>query len=323
MGTSLSTVSVRGRDLSLTYPRREVPALSLADFSIPSGAVCWILGHNGSGKSSLGLAVAGMLPGIVPGKREGEIRVLGKDPSLLEPRIRVETCSYILQDPSSQLCTLTVRSEISLLLENRGEPSSVIEAATEGVLKEFGIEHLGGRDLLALSGGEKQLVALAASAVALPGVLVLDEPCSYLDTENRTRVLEFVRRLKEHNPELTLLIVEHRTDGLPRADLIFSVSDGTVRKILQPPAAWGIDFPKITGRTKSRGTPLLEIRDLTFHYSRSSAVRPILNKLNLELYKGEIAVLEGSNGSGKSTSAYGNRQGPDGFRRQKHLFRYS
>ena len=113
--------------------------------------------------------------------------------------------------------------------------------------------------------------------------------------------LSFVRRLKEHNPELTLLIVEHRTDGLPRADLIFSVSDGTVRKILQPPAAWGIDFPKITGRTKSRGTPLLEIRDLTFHYSRSSAVRPILNKLNLELYKGEIAVLEGSNGSGKST----------------------
>ena len=242
-----------------------------------------------------------MLPGIVPGKREGEIRVLGKDPSLLEPRTRVETCSYILQDPSSQLCTLTVRSEISLLLENRGEPSSVIEAETESVLKAFGIDHLAGRDLLALSGGEKQLVALAASAVALPGVLVLDEPCSYLDTENRARVLEFVRRLKEYNPELTLLIVEHRTDGLPLADLIFSVSNGNMRKILQPPVAWGSDFPKIARRTKDKAIPLLIIRDLTFQYSGASASRPVLNNLNLDLYKGEIAVLEGSNGSGKST----------------------
>ncbi len=295
--------AVRGEKLSLQYSRTAAAAVREADFSISQGGVCWIIGPNGSGKSSLGLAVAGMLPGIVPGKRLGTVRVMEKDPAELEPRDRVETCAYIFQDPSAQLCTLTVESELSLLLENRGLGPEDIELRTRRIMDDFAISHLTGRDLITLSGGEKQMVALAAAAALVPDVLILDEPCSYLDTENRARVLDMLKVIKTKNPTLTLLVVEHRTDGLPRADTILTVDRGRVSSLNGAPVVWGSDFPQI-GRSMDDGTlssltPLLVIRNLEFTYPEGMV--PVIKRLNLILNSGEIAVLEGRNGSGKST----------------------
>ncbi len=298
-----SSCAVRGEQLTVKYPRAASTAVSGADFSVASGGVCWILGPNGSGKSTLGLTAAGMLPGIVPGKRSGLVRVMEKDPAELEPRQRVETCAYIFQDPSSQLCTLTVESEISLLLENRGISALEIERITSRILADFAIDHLKGRDLISLSGGEKQMVALASAAALVPDVLILDEPCSYLDAENRTRVLGLLKTIKNIHPQLTLMVVEHRTDGLPQADTILTVENGVVSSLKNPPPVWGSDFPSI-GRYSRReepeqAVPLLQVKDLTFSYRECPA--PVLDRLNLTLYRGEITVLEGRNGSGKST----------------------
>ncbi len=293
--------AVSARALSIGYPRSVSCAVNAADFSIPRGGVCWLLGHNGSGKSSLGLALAGMLPGIVPGIRKGYLRVHGRDPAMLTPLERIELSGFILQDPSSQLCTLTVESEIALLLENKNECREEISRRTSLILDQFGISHLANRDILTLSGGEKQLVALASTALAPPQVLVLDEPCAYLDDRNRKLVLQIVSRMKNEIPGMTLIIIEHRTDGLPASDCILLLnSEGKVTSVNES-VEWDRDFPTISGR-KTDGNPVvLRITDLHFRYSGKPYLPLLLNGLNLTVHRGEITVLKGINGSGKST----------------------
>jgi energy-coupling factor transport system ATP-binding protein len=297
---------VTAEALTIGYSRLSDPVVRDARFELAAGTITWLLGPNGSGKSTLGLTIAGMLPGAVPGRRSGRLVIGECDPAGLSPADRVELSAIIHQDPDTQLCTLSVRSEVALLLENRGLPPEEIDERTDRVLSTLGVSHLADRALPSLSGGEKQLVALASILVDPPALLVLDEPCAFLDEANRSLVLDLVGRLPEAAPQMSMIIVEHRTDGLPAADAVLSVSaDGRVTKE-GPDAAshrsWGERFSSISSPYQSEdvrpAAPVLEVSGLAFSYdSRGS----LLQNVEFSVSRGEVVVLQGKNGSGKTT----------------------
>lgn len=287
----------------MRFSPRRAPALEGADLRIESGSVSWFLGPNGSGKSSLALACAGLIPGVVPGERAGTITIGGTDPASLAPRERVRRVGLVLQDPEAQLAAPSVRSELALILENQAVEPRLIRAAVESTLKELGIAYLADRRVHELSGGEKQLVAIAAFAVRPPSLLLLDEPGAYLDEENRRRLYRFLQSLRESRPALTMAFVEHRTEELPVPEQVVQLAEGRIERVApgdlrQSP--WGSSFPRLV-RRRGEGEPLVRLKEAGFSWSRNSTSEPLLDGVNLELLPGEVTLLRGANGSGKTT----------------------
>jgi energy-coupling factor transport system ATP-binding protein len=114
----------------------------------------------------------------------------------------------LLQDPESQLATSRVRDEIIFTLEFQGKSPTEIETKTRTLLTEYEIEHLAESDSTRLSGGEKQLVALAAMMALDPEIIVLDEPTSNLDPVNTEKILHHIQKFREQGR--TVILIEHK-----------------------------------------------------------------------------------------------------------------
>ena len=299
--------------LTVHYARAKIPAVEGASFSVERGAVAWLLGDNGSGKSTLGLAACGLIPHVVPARREGSLTVGGIDPASLNAGERASLTAMVPQDPDSALCALSIPAELALSLENRGVEPSAVKRRVAAALEEFGLTALVNRSpdqsLAALSGGEKQLVNLAAATIAPPELLILDEPASYLDESNRALLGNTLESMRRRLPSLTILAIEHRHEGLPPADMVLRCTGGRIensrRASLAPPMPWGGNFPRIAEPEMPRsGGEILRIEDLAFAWPSkpaSTAPREIFDGLGISVRGGEIVVVRGENGSGKST----------------------
>ena len=299
--------------LTVHYTRAKTPAVEGASFSMERGAVAWLLGDNGSGKSTLGLAACGLIPHVVPARREGSLTVGGVDPASLNAGERASLTAMVPQDPDSALCALSIPAELALSLENRGVEPSAVKRRVAAALEEFGLTALVNRSpdqsLAALSGGEKQLVNLAAATIAPPELLILDEPASYLDESNRALLENTLESMRRRLPSLSILAIEHRPEGLPPADMVLRCTGGRIensrRTSLTPPMPWGGNFPRIAEPEMPRsGGEILRIEDLAFAWPSkpaSTAPREIFDGLGISVRGGEIVVVRGENGSGKST----------------------
>ena len=177
------------------------------------------------------------------------------------------------QDPDSALCALSIPAELALSLENRGVEPSAVKRRVAAALEEFGLTALVNRSpdqsLAALSGGEKQLVNLAAATIAPPELLILDEPASYLDESNRALLENTLESMRRRLPSLSILAIEHRPEGLPTADMVLRCTGGRIenstRASLNPPMPWGGNFPRIAEPEVPRsGGEILRIEDLAF-----------------------------------------------------------
>lgn len=292
---------VSAEQLSVRYPRTARPALDRASFALERGAVAWLLGSNGSGKSTLGLAACGLVPDVVPALRNGSITVGGLDPAALSTRERAALSAMVPQDPESGLCTLSVAAELALTLENRATTPATIRRRVAATIEQFGLTALSERPLAQLSGGEKQLVNVAAIAICPPQLLVLDEPGSYLDDRNRATVFAALHELRLRAPELTMLAIEHRPDGLPRADAVYRCYRGRVERLAGPQASWGDRFPQLADHgVAPHADQVLCVDDLAFAWPGRPQHR-IFDRLQISARAGEIVVVRGPNGSGKST----------------------
>lgn len=299
--------------LTVHYARAKTPAVEGASFSVERGAVAWLLGDNGSGKSTLGLAACGLIPHVVPARREGSLTVGGVDPASLNAGERASLTAMVPQDPDSALCALSIPAELAFSLENRGVKPSAVKRRVAAALEEFGLTALVNRSpdqsLAALSGGEKQLVNLAAATIAPPELLILDEPASYLDESNRSLLENTLESMRRRLPSLTILAIEHRPEGLPPADMVLQCTGGRIensrRASLTPPMPWGGNFPRIAEPEMPRsGGEILRIEDLAFAWPSkpgSTAPLEIFDGLGISVRGGEIVVVRGENGSGKST----------------------
>ncbi|MFB9376580.1 energy-coupling factor ABC transporter ATP-binding protein [Kineococcus gynurae] len=205
-------IRVQGVDVDLVGRAvlREVD-LTLAEARIG------IVGGNGSGKSSLARLLNGLL---LPTRGRVEVDGLDTRRDGAEVRRRV---GFVFSDPDAQIVMPTVAEDIAFSLRRRRLGRDETDRRVAAVLTRFDLAGHGDHPAHLLSGGQKQLLALAAVLVTEPQVLVLDEPTTLLDLRNTRRIAELVRDLPQQ-----VVHVTHHLDQLRDYDRVLVVQDGRV-----------------------------------------------------------------------------------------------
>ena len=212
------------RNLSFTYPLCTEPALRELSFGVEAGDYVVICGATGSGKSTLLRMLKRELTPL--GECSGEIDYKGAPLSALSDREAARRIGFVMQRPEQQLVTDKVWHELAFGLENLGVPQAQIRRRVSEMAAYFDMEDWFEKNVDELSGGQKQLLNLAAVMTMQPEVLILDEPTAQLDPIAAEDFLETVSRLNREMG-LTVILVEHRLeDVIPRCDKLLVMDEG-------------------------------------------------------------------------------------------------
>ncbi|MFP5416909.1 MAG: ATP-binding cassette domain-containing protein [Actinomycetes bacterium] len=248
-----------------------------------------LTGPSGSGKSTLLAVASGLHPHSRAGDLLGRVLHFHEDVTLSPPWERAAWLGFLAQDPASSLCLSTVVDELALPLENAGTPIAEIGDRVQAVAHRLGITHLLHRRTNRLSGGEQQRVALAATLISEPEVVLLDEPLSMLDPDAAASVAGLLRaELGGAGP--AAVIVEHRASELASAGLVPDVSvplGATTRPSRADPRP---------------GRPGPVLLDRSLHNVRREVDGPVvIDRQAVTLRAGTVTALLGPNGTGKTT----------------------
>ena len=197
------------QNLSFAYPDTQEQTLNDLSFSVHAGEFVTLCGPSGCGKTTL---LRQLKPALAPhGRLEGAILFEGKPLSELSQREQSSRIGFVLQNPDNQIVTDKVWHELAFGLESLGYDTPTIRRRVAEMASFFGIEHWFYKDVSQLSGGQKQLLNLAAIMAMQPSVLILDEPTSQLDPIAAADFLATVGRI---NRELgtTVICTEHRLE---------------------------------------------------------------------------------------------------------------
>src|SRR5262245_7237959 len=186
---------VEMRNVVFRYPSTTAPALDGISLSVEDGEVIGLAGPTGAGKTTLCMALAGLVPHATGGDLEGEVQLAGRDSrastlgELLTPLDSDRAfVAVTFQDPEAQIVGMTVEEDLAFGPENLGIPPDEIDRRISEALAFVGLEEFRDAFPYALSGGQKQRVAIAAALVMRPRLLILDEPTSELDPAGRAEI---------------------------------------------------------------------------------------------------------------------------------------
>ncbi len=214
---------IKIKNISFTYPESDSPAIDQLSFEIPRGSWTSIIGHNGSGKSTIVRLINGLL---VPNENEDSfIEVDGTkltDDSVWDIRNKV---GVVFQNPDNQFVGATVADDVAFGLENRGVPRSEMVKIVPEAIKAVGMTDYTHTEPATLSGGQKQRVAIAGIIAIRPKVIILDEATSMLDPEGRDRILKTVHQMQD-DYNLTVIAITHDIDEASLADNVIVMDDG-------------------------------------------------------------------------------------------------
>ncbi len=213
--------------VTFRYEGSKKPALTEISLDVGRGEFLLVAGLSGSGKSTLLRLLNGLIPHFYRGEMRGRVLVDGVDTREVSVAQLARKVGLVFQNPDNQIVTLRVDREIAFGLENLGLPREEIVRRIDEVLRKLGIEHLRKRSTAELSGGEKQLVAIASVLAMRPEVLVLDEPTSELDPFSSARIAKVLGNLNREG--ITVVVAEHRLDLFaPRAGRMVVISGGRI-----------------------------------------------------------------------------------------------
>lgn len=203
------------KQFSFSYPGEGRLILSDIQFSIAEGEFIILCGKSGCGKTTL---LRSLKSQIAPaGKRTGQVQELA-----------AEEIGFVFQNPENQIVTDTVRHELAFGLENMGLPTGEIRQRVAETALFFGIDTWIDRSVHQISGGEKQLLNLAAVIAMRPKLLLLDEPTSQLDPVARKTFLDLLVRVNRELGIAVLVSEHHLEDLLPLADRVFYMEEGKI-----------------------------------------------------------------------------------------------
>ncbi len=335
----------------IQYPGAATAVLRQVDLHIDEGELALVAGHTGTGKSTLLRALNGLVPHFTGGHVEGRVRVCGVDTRTTAPRELAHLVGYVGQDPLAGFVTDSVEEELAYGMEQQAVAPRTMRRRIEETLDLLGIAALRDRPLRTLSGGEQQRVAIGAALTLHPQVLVLDEPTSALDPTAAEDALSAVLRLvhdlgltvvvAEHRLERIVhyadrLVLVHgdgrATSGAPAELLIDSpvappvvqlgrlagwrplpLSVRDARRSAGPlrTALVGTSVPPVRGVAPDGrlSTPQLriEVSGLVVRHGGVFALRGV----GLTATAGEVVVVMGRNGSGKSSLLWALQGGLD------------
>ncbi|NUQ38404.1 MAG: ABC transporter ATP-binding protein [Caldilineales bacterium] len=317
----MTTPALIIQDLSYRYRTRQTLALHNCTFTASPGQIILIAGASGCGKTTLMRCINGLIPrSYKGGELAGRIEVLGQDPAAMSLAAISQLVGTLLQDPEKQIVGSYVLNEVAFGLENLGIPRPEIVRRVDETLAYLGISHLRDRETFALSGGEKQKVALAGVLAMQPDILLLDEPLASLDPASVQETLRVIRRLAEGGK--TVLLIEHRVEDVLHIapDRVLYLEEGEQRFFgpvadfleLADPAQVKLPAEHSARRARPREQPLpppvppadpqapalVQFEDVHFWYTPE---RPVLHGVSAAIRAGDVIALLGANGAGKST----------------------
>lgn len=228
----------------------EIKVLENFSLAIEKGSFTAILGHNGSGKST----IAKLTNGILFAKN-GEVIVDGQvareDDSIFDIRKKV---GMVFQNPDNQIVSSIVEEDVAFGVENLGIPSDECRRRVDEALKTVGMYEYRTKAPSKLSGGQKQRVAVAGIIAMKPQCIVLDEPTAMLDPSGRREVIDTVKKLNREEG-ITIVLITHYMDEAVQADRVVVVDGGKIKMDDTPQnvfarvdevKALGLDVPQST-----------------------------------------------------------------------------
>lgn len=217
------------------YKYEDTEKYAVKDVSISARKGEWValVGHNGSGKSTIAKLLNGLL---FP--EDGLIKIghfVLSEKNIWEIRRQV---GMVFQNPDNQFVGATVQDDVAFGLENHGVPHDTMVERVESALNEVGMQSYALHEPARLSGGQKQRVAIAGVLALQPDVIILDEATSMLDPRGRAEVMETIRIMREQE-DITVISITHDLDEVLFADRVIVMnkgeihSEGTPKEIFQ------------------------------------------------------------------------------------------
>jgi biotin transport system ATP-binding protein len=176
-----------------------------------------VVGANGSGKSTLVRMINGLITPTV-----GTVTVDGLDVARNAREVRRKV-GFIFTNPDNQIVMPTVQEDVAFTLRRRGLTREQVAERTTATLARFGLSAHADHPAHRLSGGQKQLLALASVLVAEPAIVVADEPTTLLDARNARRISELLRELSQQ-----VIVVTHQLELLAGFDRVVVIEEGEV-----------------------------------------------------------------------------------------------
>ena len=247
----------------------EQPAVNGVSFSVEEGEFVALVGHNGSGKSTIARLLNGLLQ-----PQSGRVLVFGEstaeEKKLFEIR---KNLGVVFQNPDNQMVATIVEDDIAFGPENVGLPREEIVKRVDFALHAVGMEEFRETAGQRLSGGQKQRIAIAGVLALMPKVMVLDESTAMLDPQGRKEVLEVIRRLNKEL-HITVVHITHFMEEAAEADRIIVLNsgrlelDGTPREVFENYEKLreiGLDVPVAKSLEVLLAARGVEVGDCIFH----------------------------------------------------------
>lgn len=199
------------------------------NLEIKRGKYTVLLGHNGSGKSTIAKLAIGLLE-----CKKGSIFVddiLLNEENLNKTRSKV---AIVFQNPDNQFIGATVRDDMAFGLENKCVDTNLMDGIIEEYASKVNMQKFLDAEPTNLSGGQKQRVAIAGVLAMQPDILILDEATSMLDPVGKKEIFEVIKDLKQKRSDMTILSITHNIDEALFADEIIILNNGKVVKVGNP-----------------------------------------------------------------------------------------
>lgn len=289
------------KDVSFTYKNSNNKVLDSVNFKINKGECILLTGVSGSGKSTLIHLMNGLIPTLYEGHLEGEILFKNKDLKNIESYDISKNIGYVSQDPRGHFFTTNTTSELVFSMENYGIPLNEMKKKYSQLVKVLELEKLVDKNIIYISSGERQKIAIGCSLSLEPEIIILDEPSSNLDFHMTKKLKQLIEKLKTKG--YTIIIAEHRMYYIQDLiDRVFVINNGKVIEktisdlksnnevSLRSLDIFNLELENISSKNKEL---LMEINNITY--------KNILTNITTTIYKGDVIGLIGKNGVGKTT----------------------
>lgn len=259
--------AIEVRNLNFSYDPR-VKTIDGVSFSVPEGSYTTVIGHNGSGKSTIAKLLLGLLE-----KESGEIIIDGLELTLENLREIRGRIGIVFQNPDNQFIGSTVRDDIAFGLENHCVPQNEMDGIIEKFASRVNMTEFLNSEPTKLSGGQKQRVAVAAVLAMRHKIIVFDEATSMLDPTGKREINALIKEL-HNDKKLTVISITHDIEEVAQSDNVIVVNkgkialEGTPKEVFRNQAlmeSMQLDIPfvyKIRNALKKKGLKISDELDM-------------------------------------------------------------
>ena len=289
------------RNVSFTYKNSEEKVLNNVSFKINEGECVLLTGVSGSGKSTIVHLMNGLIPDLYEGELTGKIYYNNTSLESIKTYDIAKDIGYVSQDPRGHFFTTNTTSELVFAMENFGISLDEMKKRYNAVVELLELEEIVDKNILYISSGERQKIAIGCSLTLIPRVIILDEPSSNLDFYMTKKLTILIEKLK--NKGYTIIIAEHRIHYIQKLiDKVLIVNKGMIKEITIDDLKNTTDFPlrtldvfnlQLENISSKNNDLLLQIDNVSY--------RDILLQISTSINKGDVIGLIGRNGAGKTT----------------------